>query len=475
MKHIESILPENVADELTRLLADDATILLALSELLHRDTGCNIPSLDSTATSDIEEIIPLCLSILRRFWNTPLTALGDGIIKISLGEVFRKLLLNRINSDEKLGVTPTNGSVAMAVDAMLNRKIDVGDTIEIIDGISLAQVLGTFYFDNVQEVTDNNIGWTMTRLLDTTYFPNLKKLTLGCEKIDITDIRKYNDSVNPAYDYKYDNLTEISVPYLKYISYLLTGYQADVLMPNLVKIDAPLLEVFETSGGFVINARGEDVITFPKLVNAWVDNNATLIQFSETRILNLPSLEYIQGIGNTVWLTNCPKLEELNMPKFHGVNGTAGWSTIFSKLPNLRKVVFGVISNHNFKQNNTSSDAPSGYYSTILLDCPNAIHVEFGGALVSLFLASWLPTNALRTDIESEDYVDLRETTKFKNNLEQFLSNFQAYIADRVADMTGKGTLTLTLSSAVYAALEAQEGQTILATLANKNWNVAQA
>lgn len=475
MKHIESILPENVADELTRLLLDDATISSALKDFLHRDTGCDIPSLDNVPTSNIEEIIPLCLSILRRFWNTPLTALGDGIIKISLDEIFRKLFLNRINGDEKLGVTPINGAVAMAADAMQNRKIDVGDTIEIIDGISLAQVLGTFYFDNVREVTDNNIGWTMTRLLDTTYLPNIEKITLGCEKINITNIRSHLDGNSPAYDYKYDNLTEISAPYLKYINYPLTGHKADVLMPSLVKIDAPLLEVFETNSGFVINAKGEDVITFPKLVNAWVNDNTTLIQFSETRILNLPSLEYILYIGNCVWLTNCPKLEELNMPKFQGVNNTTGWSTIFSKLPNLRKVVFGVISNHTFKQNNSTSDAPSGYYSTILFDCPNAIHVEFGGALVSLFLASWLPINALRTDTESEDYVDLRETTKFKNNLEQFLSNFQTYIADRVADMTGKTALTLTLSSAVYAALEAQEGQTILATLANKNWNVAQA
>jgi hypothetical protein len=44
-----------------------------------------------------------------------------------------------------------------------------------------------------------------------------------------------------------------------------------------------------------------------------------------------------------------------------------------------------------------------------------------------------------------------------------------------VEDMTGKVTLTLTLSSVVYAALEAQEGQTILGTLTSKNWNVAQA
>ena len=82
---------------------------------------------------------------------------------------------------------------------------------------------------------------------------------------------------------------------------------------------------------------------------------------------------------------------------------------------------------------------------------------------------------ALRTDTDAEDYEDLRESTTFANNLEQFLYNFQTYIANRVADRTGQSALTITLSSAVYAALEAQEGQTILATLTSKNWTVASA
>lgn len=92
------------------------------------------------------------------------------------------------------------------------------------------------------------------------------------------------------------------------------------------------------------------------------------------------------------------------------------------------------------------------------------IHLEFGadglgGLQVSQNLSWWTATNVLS---DSE-------------RLPIFLSNFQTYIADRVVDRTGKTALTLTLSAAVYEALQAQEGQTILATLTNKNWNVAQA
>ena len=78
---------------------------------------------------------------------------------------------------------------------------------------------------------------------------------------------------------------------------------------------------------------------------------------------------------------------------------------------------------------------------------------------------------ALRTDTDAEDYVDLREDMSMKNNLEQFLSNFLHFIAERVAE----GNYTLTLSAAVYAALEEQEGQTILALLNTKGWTVASA
>ena len=130
-----------------------------------------------------------------------------------------------------------------------------------------------------------------------------------------------------------------------------------------------------------------------------------------------------------------------------------------SSNPKLEKVVFGKYPTIKYRYGASGSH---DYYPSsrggIFNNCPNLIHIEIGSDSSEVInLAYWSPTNALA------------------ERLDEFLSNFQTYIADRVADRTGKTALTLTLSAAVYEALQAQEGQTILATLTNKNWNVAQA
>ena len=113
---------------------------------------------------------------------------------------------------------------------------------------------------------------------------------------------------------------------------------------------------------------------------------------------------------------SCPNIEELRMPKLKRVTGNIVYKA---------------------RQNKRASLAL----------------IEVGAMETNLGLSWWNPTD------------------KGAN----FLSNFQTYIADRVADRTGQTALTLTLSAAVYETLQAQEGQTILATLTNKNWTVASA
>lgn len=178
MKHIESILPEHAADELTRLLLDDDTVSSALKELLHHTTGCDIPSMNNIPSSDIEEMIPLCLSILRRFWNTPLTALGDGTEKQSIAKVFQKVIGDRVQGNEALGILPANADIPTAVSQLLDRKI--GGVPEAPDGISLAQLLCTSLADNITELRDSNVGWYWNKPLS---FANLKLAILGCSGI----------------------------------------------------------------------------------------------------------------------------------------------------------------------------------------------------------------------------------------------------------------------------------------------------
>ena len=127
---------------------------------------------------------------------------------------------------------------------------------------------------------------------------------------------------------------------------------------------------------------------------------------------------------------SCENLEEVYLPSYTGYRN---WR-IVRKVPNLRKLVLGVISSNVIPLYNETTYPFNS--------CVNLVHLEIQGCVVSLDLRSWNPTNVLADE----------ELT------EQFLSNFQTYIADRVTDMTGHTALTLTLSSTVYAALEAQEG-----------------
>ena len=166
------------------------------------------------------------------------------------------------------------------------------------------------------------------------------------------------------------------------------------------------------------------------------------------KVLDLPYFEGFIGASSTApayycyYAASCEALEELLMPslwRFNGENQTNDQFNI-ANCPVLRKVVFGSIS---------QASQINYYFSK----CPNLLHLEFGeGTKASLNLAGWSPT------LDSA-------------NLSLFLDNFLHFIAERVAE----GNYTLTLSAAVYAALEQQEGQTILALLNTKGWTVASA
>lgn len=156
------------------------------------------------------------------------------------------------------------------------------------------------------------------------------------------------------------------------------------------------------------------------------------------------------SVGNCidVLAKGCPELKEIIMPKCN----KKAWNLAVN-CPKLEKVVFGTITG-DVKQGAKGGGNDNAEFATEV----NLIHMEFGeGSEANINIGNWSPTTAIA------------------EKLGLFLSNFQQYIADRVADRKGQSALTLTLSAEVYAALEQQDGQTILATLTNKNWTVAQA
>lgn len=200
---------------MSRLLVSepDATASAALTALLHNVTGCAIPPTADTPESEVEELVPLCLSILRRHWTTPLTALGDGTTPMSLADLMRRLILGRVDGNEALGIPPANANISTAVAALTKRHIDDGLTLTLTDGtktslpdgLSLAQLLCSGLADNITELHDSNKGWVMDKAFPITTFANATKLTFGC-------------GIITAYQFKTTRELEIHYPHCKEIA-----------------------------------------------------------------------------------------------------------------------------------------------------------------------------------------------------------------------------------------------------------------
>jgi hypothetical protein len=185
-------------------------------------------------------------------------------------------------------------------------------------------------------------------------------------------------------------------------------------------------------------------------------------KIKEVYFPNIESVE-VRPYDNAL-IYQCSSLEVVECPNLHDVtSGYVNAAMFWGNHPNLKKLVLGKLTGNQvvFCGNSGAGSRPS------------LIHLEFGeGTQVSLsFTQYWNPTMALRTDTTAEDYVDLREDMSFANNLEQFLSNFKTYIAQRLTD-EGSG-LTLTLSQAVRDAI--QQDPEIVSIITSKGWTISPA
>ena len=392
MKHIESIQPEYAAGDLSRLLVSepDATASAALTALLHNVTGCAIPPTSDTPQSEVEELVPLCLSILRRHWTTPLTALGDGTTPMSLADLLRRLIGDRVQGNESLGIPPANANIPTAVSALRQRDLSSGLTLTLTDGtttalpdgLSLAQLLcGSDVADNVTELHDSNKGWVMSKQFAVkTYFPQCEKIELGCEDIDVT------------FDYNGGTVF---------------GSDVEYKLPNLKVIHPETINVGFRHGVFDCAVQTHDIY--------------------------MPELERIESGSNfgIIYGNNAPNNTEpfsLYAPKLSSFGSGV---SILRKYNNcttgVERIILGTITTA------LTFNANYGGY----MDCPNLVHLEFGqGTKASLDLAGWSPTIAL------------------SERLSEFLSNFRLYIADRLSgDGSGK-TLTLSqeVRDAIHSA-----------------------
>lgn len=417
MKHIESIQPEYAADDMTALLLSDATASAALSRLLHDWTGCAIPQTDTTPQSDVDELVPLAVSILRRHWQTPLTCLGDGNTPMSLADLLRRFG-DRVQGNEAMCIPPVHDNIPAAVSALRERKI--GGVPDAPDGVSLPRLLCDSTIPPITELIDDNIGWVMSKAFSG--FPSIKSVTLGAKRIE----GKFT-AFGTLDEFHSDTLEHIGMPSDKTYGF----YPEECFLATTINSEELYLPALRK----VYNGAGNNIPALGTLPNC-------------KRII-LPSLADIRtngsgwlgpGTGSTR-LANAPECLELITNIGGNTNrNNASASYIFINAPKLQKFVLGgVLSDENDK---------GLFYTT----SPDLIHLEIGGATCSLYMQEWKPTNVLAD----------------QDKLATFLSNFRLYIADRLSD-NGSGK-TLTLSQEVRDAIHSAGIDTIIT---NKGWTIS--
>ena len=292
--NIESIQPELAAFELDRIGREetDATATAALTRLLHDVTGCDIPQTSDLPESEVEELVPLCVSILRRHWQTPLTCLGDGTTPMSLADLLQQLIDGRVNGNEALGIPPANANIPTALTALRERKIDAGFA-SCPDGLSIAQLIGSGA-DQITELTDTNIGWTFA---NNSIFTILKAQEYHLNCVDF--------AINASHGYNYGQ------------GFLRSNNEVKVL-------DLPYFEGFigaaTTSPAYycyyAATCNALEELLMPSLWR-WNGDNGTNDQFN---------------------IANCPNLRKV---VFGSVRQASQTQYYFSKCPNLIHLEFG--------------------------------------------------------------------------------------------------------------------------------------
>lgn len=348
-----------------------------------------------------------------------------------------------------------------AVAAFTPRKIQNGSAPNdgILDGISLVHLLCEPA--SVVELKDDNVwgainGSNLNKL--PSLFPNASKLRVGGSSLTYSgQIFNGNTSIKEMNFDEIHTIKHTTTIYIWGLFYNMANLEVATFHNLVDGMNDPYSCLFNTAPKL-------KTIEFGKVKKL----DGVCWNCGEIEEINIPTLEECSRIAidcdklkrvvcegltsitggsyNPSLLANNPLLEYAYVPNITSYKVHGAWEGAGSmqNMPSLAELHIGkaVFTNRN------------NDYLYALKNCGSLIKlVIYGDLNQNIYLNSWNPTD--------------KGTT--------FLSNFQTYIADRVADRTGQTALRLTLSAAVYEALQAQEDQTILATLTNKNWTVASA
>ena len=394
MTNIEKIQSERLAGEVYRLLAgdgSDAMLTAAVHDILEDVTGCSLPvPMDGSTPIIPTSDIQEAVSLMTAIDRRILTNYLT-MLGMSPADLLRTLMANRLHGDPTHGIPSLLGSSLPTISsAILSRKISEPNAIE---GISLVHQLCEPA--SLTELYDSNVGWTMIRSLPN-IFPNITKATIGCTEINPTTFTYSHNYLLPKTDVEYhlSNAKKITPKSsgIGYIQSVINGGQSK---------DVYCLELEEIGNG-----------------------------------------ERFGFVGDGMATADITKKYAIYMPKVRICTGPLFNSYGENQLTCVYKVVLGKIETNNF--------TPYVVYRTILFT-PYLIHFEFGqGTAVNLNLGYWNPSYVLSDNPTGTDLIE--EGSTAANNLEQFLSNFKTYIAERLAAFDSNGP-TLTLSAAVFSSI----------------------
>lgn len=428
--NIEKTISEHaVSDILTPMLeSQDRIVTEDVAPLFDQATGLDTPPASGTVTTTIEESRSVIIAIIRKAWTATLTMLGGASVLSSIAAAYT-YLRNRLQGNETYGIPDRRSefsvSSPLAANLALLNDRKIGGVPEAADGMSLANLLGGAYND-VEELTDDNRGWTIrTDLINTlkSLFPNLTKLSLGFK------------TAGSRIGSNLSTITELTFP----------GFE------------------LQTDGHLLEGNIGVEDLTIPvvqiKSTNNWTQsllhNNGT------TKILRCTGLKYMtNNIGQAgldsskILVYDCNGIEEIyaeDLEEFcSNPNGAGG---IASGAPNLKKVVVG-----NIRIWHCPYAGPYFFDNFRGLTYDNLLHLEFKSLNCSLNLKNWTAANVI--------------------SHQDFLPNFRDYIALRLKGgyPIGQGPI-LTLSQAVRNAIHAAEStygiENIIIT--QKGWTISPA
>ena len=359
--------------------------------------------------------------------------------------------INRLKGNPEYGIPSRLSSLTDLPDApalLADRKIS--GVPEAVDGISLAQLLhASSVYNTITELKDDTSGWTLGRTFQNSIFQNLTKLTLGCKTASIPIVQDMPD------------LEHLDLPNLEGTFNIIISGENKVKELYLPNVGTCTCAVNNGWAPITSTEIEELIIGITNLTSTY--HHAIIRSCSTIKRLIAP--RFVRGRMQSFFY-DCPNLEYIYVPKSKTIANIGYDGNRLSNLAHLKTFIAGGLLHDQYVNNSWMS----------FDGCPQLIHLEVEGSITdSTNIQGWSPTTALMSDTTAEGYVDLREDMTLENNLQQFLSNFKTYIAERLTD---KGTgLTITLSQEVRNAIHAAEDEYGIENIiiTQKGWTISPA